>query len=167
MFFFFFFWQLRYQCWVVLACECGWQEAILWERMRVCPVFMHLRVPAQQWDVRIPRWLKISGDAAWKQFAKCDEARGFSWLPKNILCLYASRRDLLRVGVTLAGHQKKILHSIQALRVQASQSPTATAWLEGALCPGGGTCRSPLDTPHVRQYSRVETIVLIWTSPHP
>lgn len=37
-------------------------------------------------------------------------------------------RDLLRIGVTLAGHQKKILSSVQSMRVQMSQSPTAMAW---------------------------------------
>ncbi|KAJ8331961.1 hypothetical protein SKAU_G00430580, partial [Synaphobranchus kaupii] len=33
--------------------------------------------------------------------------------------------DLLRIGVTLAGHQRKILHSIQDLRVQAGDPTTA------------------------------------------
>ncbi|KAH0504608.1 Ephrin type-B receptor 1 [Microtus ochrogaster] len=32
--------------------------------------------------------------------------------------------DLLRIGVTLAGHQKKILSSIHSMRVQMSQSPS-------------------------------------------
>ena len=36
--------------------------------------------------------------------------------------------DLLRVGVTLAGHQKAILNSILSMRVQMSQSPMAMAW---------------------------------------
>ncbi|KAM9791122.1 ephrin type-B receptor 1 isoform 6-T8 [Syngnathus typhle] len=35
--------------------------------------------------------------------------------------------DLLRIGVTLAGHQKKILSNIQSMRVQMRQSPTAMA----------------------------------------
>ncbi|XP_064373147.1 ephrin type-B receptor 1 isoform X2 [Dromaius novaehollandiae] len=35
--------------------------------------------------------------------------------------------DLLRIGVTLAGHQKKILNSVQSMRVQMSQSPTSMA----------------------------------------
>uniref|UniRef100_A0A3P8SKC7 receptor protein-tyrosine kinase n=1 Tax=Amphiprion percula TaxID=161767 RepID=A0A3P8SKC7_AMPPE len=35
--------------------------------------------------------------------------------------------DLLRIGVTLAGHQKKILSNIQSMRVQMSQSPTTMA----------------------------------------
>jgi len=33
------------------------------------------------------------------------------------LCVFV-RRDILRVGVTLAGHQKKILSSIEALGIQ-------------------------------------------------
>jgi hypothetical protein len=32
-----------------------------------------------------------------------------------------SSRDILRVGVTLAGHQKKILNSIQVMRAQMNQ----------------------------------------------
>ncbi|XP_064209006.1 ephrin type-B receptor 4a-like isoform X1 [Anguilla rostrata] len=36
-----------------------------------------------------------------------------------------STEDLLRIGVTLAGHQRKILHSIQDLRVQAGDPTTA------------------------------------------
>ncbi|XP_035279566.1 ephrin type-B receptor 1-like isoform X2 [Anguilla rostrata] len=35
--------------------------------------------------------------------------------------------DLLRIGVTLAGHQRKILSNIQSMRAQMSQSPTAVA----------------------------------------
>ncbi|KAJ8270206.1 hypothetical protein GJAV_G00111610 [Gymnothorax javanicus] len=35
--------------------------------------------------------------------------------------------DLLRIGVSLAGHQRKILSSIQSMRAQMSQSPTAVA----------------------------------------
>lgn len=36
------------------------------------------------------------------------------------LCFHS---DLLRVGVTLAGHQKKILTSIQTLRVHKAPPP--------------------------------------------
>ena len=42
------------------------------------------------------------------------------------LCISCCR-DLLRIGVTLAGHQKKILSNIQTMRVQMSQSPTPMA----------------------------------------
>lgn len=36
--------------------------------------------------------------------------------------LAVSCRDLLRIGVTLAGHQKKILSSIQDMRLQMNQT---------------------------------------------
>lgn len=45
----------------------------------------------------------------------------------NPLSVCLSCRDLLRIGVTLAGHQKKILNSVQSMRVQMSQSPTSMA----------------------------------------
>ncbi|KAG7457047.1 hypothetical protein MATL_G00242370 [Megalops atlanticus] len=35
--------------------------------------------------------------------------------------------DLLRIGVTLAGHQRKILNNIQSMRAQITQSPTSMA----------------------------------------
>lgn len=82
------------------------------------------------------------------------------------LCLCLAR-DLLRIGVTLAGHQKKILSNIQSMRVQMSQSPTTMAWLQGALCHGTGSIRrtnnngSPRMTPDPSERARVETIVLI------
>lgn len=46
-------------------------------------------------------------------------------------------RDLLRIGVTLAGHQKKILNSVQSMRVQMSQSPTSMAWRSMSSCSNG------------------------------
>lgn len=76
-------------------------------------------------------------------------------------------RDLLRIGVTLAGHQKKILTNIQSMRVQMSQSSTPMAWLPEALCHGTGSIRrtnknsSPRMTPDPSERARVETIVLI------
>lgn len=36
-------------------------------------------------------------------------------------CAFCPRRDILRVGVTLAGHQKKILNSVQMMRAQMNQ----------------------------------------------
>lgn len=47
---------------------------------------------------------------------------------KCLFLCFPPPRDLLRIGVTLAGHQKKILNSIHSMRVQMSQSPTAMAW---------------------------------------
>lgn len=43
---------------------------------------------------------------------------------ENILLTTASsvsHSDILRVGVTLAGHQKKILNSVQMMRAQMNQ----------------------------------------------
>lgn len=37
-------------------------------------------------------------------------------------------RDLLRIGVTLAGHQKKILGSIQDMRLQMNQTLPVQVW---------------------------------------
>lgn len=76
-------------------------------------------------------------------------------------------RDLLRIGVTLAGHQKKILSNIQSMRVQMSQSPTTLAWLQGALCHGTGSIRRSNNSGSLRmnpdpsERARVETVVLI------
>lgn len=94
---------------------------------------------------------------------------------KSKICFYVSvfflsafvPRDLLRIGVTLAGHQKKILSNIQSMRVQMSQSPTSMAWLQGALCHGTGSIRRTNNngslrmTPNPSERARVETIVLI------
>ena len=38
--------------------------------------------------------------------------------------------DLLRIGVTLAGHQKKILGSIQDMRLQMNQTLPVQVWEE-------------------------------------
>lgn len=37
------------------------------------------------------------------------------------VCVCVPGRDILRVGVTLAGHQKKILNSVQMMRAQMNQ----------------------------------------------
>ncbi|XP_036378749.1 ephrin type-B receptor 1 isoform X1 [Megalops cyprinoides] len=49
---------------------------------------------------------------------------GFTSLP---LVAQMTSEDLLRIGVTLAGHQKKILNNIQSMRGQMTQSPTSLA----------------------------------------
>lgn len=36
--------------------------------------------------------------------------------------------DILRVGVTLAGHQKKILNSVQMMRAQMNQIQSVEVW---------------------------------------
>lgn len=42
----------------------------------------------------------------------------WGWLTPAPVCPH---RDILRVGVTLAGHQKKILNSVQMMRAQMNQ----------------------------------------------
>lgn len=42
--------------------------------------------------------------------------------------LFSLHRDLLRIGVTLAGHQKKILGSIQDMRLQMNQTLPVQVW---------------------------------------
>ncbi|XP_071010235.1 ephrin type-B receptor 1-like [Oncorhynchus clarkii lewisi] len=49
---------------------------------------------------------------------------GFTSLP---LVAQITSEDLLRIGVTLAGHQKKILSSVQSMRDQMAQSPNSLA----------------------------------------
>ncbi|KAM9478616.1 ephrin type-B receptor 1-B-like [Salvelinus alpinus] len=49
---------------------------------------------------------------------------GFTSLP---LVAQITSEDLLRIGVTLAGHQKKILSSVQSMRDQMAQSPNSMA----------------------------------------
>lgn len=46
----------------------------------------------------------------------------FGWLTNVFF------RDILRVGVTLAGHQKKILNSIQSMRAQMNQITSVEVW---------------------------------------
>lgn len=49
----------------------------------------------------------------------------FTPLPSHLFSfspLFSLLRDLLRIGVTLAGHQKKILGSIQDMRLQMNQT---------------------------------------------
>lgn len=75
-------------------------------------------------------------------------------------------RDLLRIGVTLAGHQKKILNSIQSMHLQMSQCQTGTAlaWLQGAPDDGPGSLRKNYQraSPIPSERARIETIILIW-----
>lgn len=43
-------------------------------------------------------------------------------------------RDILRVGVALAGHQKKILNSIQSMRAQMNQITSVEVWSHRQKC---------------------------------
>ena len=44
------------------------------------------------------------------------------------LASVSRHRDILRVGVTLAGHQKKILNSVQMMRAQMNQIQSVEVW---------------------------------------
>lgn len=52
----------------------------------------------------------------------------FCWYLCWFVCLYVLNRDILRVGVTLAGHQKKILNSVQMMRAQMNQIQSVEVW---------------------------------------
>ncbi|CAM9246670.1 unnamed protein product, partial [Lampetra fluviatilis] len=67
----------------------------------------------------VAEWLNAIGMAMHQ--ASFQEA-GFTTFP---LVHQITQEDLLRIGVHLPGHQKKILYSIEAMQAQASQ-PTAS-----------------------------------------
>uniref|UniRef100_A0A671XVI9 receptor protein-tyrosine kinase n=1 Tax=Sparus aurata TaxID=8175 RepID=A0A671XVI9_SPAAU len=88
-------------------------------------------VPSQPLlDRSIPDFNTFSSVEDWLAAIKMSQYRdnflnsGFTSLQ---LVAQMTSEDLLRIGVTLAGHQKKILSNIQSMRVQMSQSPTPMA----------------------------------------
>ncbi|XP_041120107.1 ephrin type-B receptor 1-like isoform X1 [Polyodon spathula] len=88
-------------------------------------------VPSQPLlDRSIPDFTTFTSVEEWLGAIKMNQYRdnllsaGFTSLQ---LVAQMTSEDLLRTGVTLAGHQKKILSSIQSMRVQMSQSPTSMA----------------------------------------
>uniref|UniRef100_A0A7N6BFT3 receptor protein-tyrosine kinase n=1 Tax=Anabas testudineus TaxID=64144 RepID=A0A7N6BFT3_ANATE len=88
-------------------------------------------VPSQPLlDRSIPDFNTFSSVEDWLTAIKMSQYRdnflnsGFTSLQ---LVAQMTSEDLLRIGVTLAGHQKKILSNIQSMRVQMSQSPTTMA----------------------------------------
>uniref|UniRef100_A0A8C5RD17 receptor protein-tyrosine kinase n=1 Tax=Laticauda laticaudata TaxID=8630 RepID=A0A8C5RD17_LATLA len=88
-------------------------------------------VPSQPLlDRSIPDFTAFTSVEDWLSAIKMNQYRdsfltaGFTSLQ---LVAQMTSEDLLRIGVTLAGHQKKILSSVQSMRVQMSQSPTAMA----------------------------------------
>uniref|UniRef100_A0A8C6LCS3 receptor protein-tyrosine kinase n=1 Tax=Nothobranchius furzeri TaxID=105023 RepID=A0A8C6LCS3_NOTFU len=88
-------------------------------------------VPSQPLlDRSIPDFNTFSSVEDWLGAIKMSQYRdnflnsGFTSLQ---LVTQMTSEDLLRIGVTLAGHQKKILSNIQSMRVQMSQSPTTLA----------------------------------------
>ncbi|CAG07681.1 unnamed protein product [Tetraodon nigroviridis] len=88
-------------------------------------------VPSQPLlDRSIPDFNTFSSVEDWLGAIKMSQYRdnflnsGFTSLQ---LVAQMTSEDLLRIGVTLAGHQKKILSNVQSMRVQMSQSPTTLA----------------------------------------
>ncbi|KAI6063127.1 Ephrin type-B receptor 1 [Aix galericulata] len=88
-------------------------------------------VPSQPLlDRSIPDFTAFTSVEDWLSAVKMSQYRdnflsaGFTSLQ---LVAQMTSEDLLRIGVTLAGHQKKILNSVQSMRVQMSQSPTSMA----------------------------------------
>uniref|UniRef100_A0A669EQ47 receptor protein-tyrosine kinase n=1 Tax=Oreochromis niloticus TaxID=8128 RepID=A0A669EQ47_ORENI len=87
-------------------------------------------IPAPLLDRSIPDVNTFSSVEDWLAAIKMSQYRdnflnsGFTSLQ---LVAQMTSEDLLRIGVTLAGHQKKILTNIQSMRVQMSQSSTPMA----------------------------------------
>ncbi|KAK7945678.1 hypothetical protein WMY93_001406 [Mugilogobius chulae] len=88
-------------------------------------------VPSQPLlDRSIPDFNTFSSVEDWLSAIKMSQYRdnflnsGFTSLQ---LVAQMTSEDLLRIGVTLAGHQKKILSNVQTMRVQMSQSPSTLA----------------------------------------
>ncbi|XP_059357285.1 ephrin type-B receptor 1-B [Carassius carassius] len=80
-------------------------------------------------DRSIPDFTTFSSVEDWLAAIKMSQYRdnflnsGFTSLQ---LVTQITSEDLLRIGVTLAGHQKKILNSIQSMHLQMSQCQTGT-----------------------------------------
>ncbi|MFT7808276.1 ephrin type-B receptor 1-B-like [Arapaima gigas] len=88
-------------------------------------------VPSQPLlDHSVPNFSAVMSVEDWLTAIKMSQYRknflGSSFNSLNLVAQMTSE-DLLKLGVTLAGHQKKILYCIQALRVQMNQSSTTTA----------------------------------------
>ncbi|KAL7851001.1 hypothetical protein AOLI_G00213570 [Acnodon oligacanthus] len=81
-------------------------------------------------DRSIPDFNTFSSVEDWLSAIKMSQYRdnflnsGFTSLQ---LVAQMTSEDLLRIGVTLAGHQKKILSNIQSMQMNHCQSPTALA----------------------------------------
>ncbi|CAM9101068.1 unnamed protein product [Lampetra planeri] len=99
-------------------------------------------VPSQPLlDRSIPDFNTFSSVEDWLAAIKMSQYRdnflnsGFTSLQ---LVAQLTSEDLLRIGVTLAGHQKKILSNIQSMRVQMSQSPHNHGMTAGGAVPRNG-----------------------------
>ncbi|XP_063771604.1 ephrin type-B receptor 1 isoform X3 [Pseudophryne corroboree] len=88
-------------------------------------------VPSQPLlDRSIPDFTAFTSVDDWLSAIKMGQYRdsflssGFTSLQ---LVAQMTPEDLMRIGITLAGHQKKILNCVQSMRVQMNQSPTSIA----------------------------------------
>ncbi|NXJ67609.1 EPHB1 protein, partial [Rostratula benghalensis] len=127
------------------GCVCMWQcwgnggamavHCLAWQPLGAgwaCPqTLCPLCRPSQPLlDRSIPDFTAFTSVDDWLSAVKMSQYRdsfltaGFTSLQ---LVAQMTSEDLLRIGVTLAGHQKKILNSVQSMRVQMSQSPTSMA----------------------------------------
>ncbi|GAA6076797.1 ephrin type-B receptor 1-B isoform X1, partial [Tachysurus ichikawai] len=81
-------------------------------------------------DRSLPDFTTFSSVEDWLSAIKMSQYRdnflnsGFTSLQ---LVAQITSEDLLRIGVTLAGHQKKILSNVQTMQMNQCQSPTALA----------------------------------------
>ncbi|XP_066511306.1 ephrin type-B receptor 1-like [Hoplias malabaricus] len=81
-------------------------------------------------DRSIPDFNTFSSVEDWLSAIKMSQYRdnflnsGFTSLQ---LVAQMTSEDLLRIGVTLAGHQKKILSNVQSMQMNQCQSPSALA----------------------------------------
>lgn len=80
------------------------------------------------------------------------------------LCVFV-RRDILRVGVTLAGHQKKILNSVQMMRAQMNQIQSVEVWPRAPIRLGGGQEEAAESQPE-RMGWQPQTLSLIFLLDH-
>ncbi|KAG9343166.1 hypothetical protein JZ751_014143 [Albula glossodonta] len=113
-------------------------------------------VPSQPLlDRSVPDFTTFTSVEDWLGAIKMTQYRdnflssGFSSLE---LVSQMTSEDLLRIGVTLAGHQRKILNNIQCMRAQGTL---------GGGSRSGSLRRSPRTAADSMEYGRVETVILI------
>nr|XP_009923243.1 PREDICTED: ephrin type-B receptor 1 [Haliaeetus albicilla] len=119
------------QCWGEHKGTAGWIGEHVCAPAGLVPSSMSCCRPSQPLlDRSIPDFTAFTSVDDWLSAVKMSQYRdsfltaGFTSLQ---LVAQMTSEDLLRIGVTLAGHQKKILNSVQSMRVQMSQSPTSMA----------------------------------------
>ncbi|KAM6453214.1 ephrin type-B receptor 4 [Liasis olivaceus] len=81
-------------------------------------------------DQRLPHYSSFGSVSDWLRAIKMgryEESFASAGFTSFELVSQLSSEDLLRIGVTLAGHQKKILSSVQSMRVQGKAGSSAGA----------------------------------------